>query len=193
MGAPSGTPRINPFSWVLLATLLAWNIWSLLPRPHPEAMLPYSEFLTQVAKGNAGTGSAADTKAAASAASSDGKKAQANTKPRATASAKASPPPTYTRFRTTFPGVVGDSSLMPLLQSRHVVIDVAAPSTPWFAAQIDAEVARLLAERTVREGCDHPVMHASEREQPRRPGRRRAHDALFSDLMLLGAGGAIAH
>jgi hypothetical protein len=44
----------------------------------------------------------------------------------------ASAPTAYTRFRTTFPSLVGDASLMPLLGSRHVVIDVATPARPWF-------------------------------------------------------------
>lgn len=42
-------------------------------------------------------------------------------------------PATYSRFRTTYPSVVGDPSLMSLLRARHVSVDVASPSPPWFA------------------------------------------------------------
>ncbi len=42
-------------------------------------------------------------------------------------------PQSYTRFTTTFPSVVGDPSLMPLLQQHRVIIEVAATTTPWFA------------------------------------------------------------
>jgi len=59
----------------------------------------------------------------------------------ASASASASPAPRrvpvpaiplYTRFRTTYPEIVGDASLMPMLRSHHVTIDVRSPSAPWF-------------------------------------------------------------
>jgi ATP-dependent Zn protease len=38
----------------------------------------------------------------------------------------------YSKFRTTFPAVVGDPGLMTLLESHHVTVDVSAPSKPWF-------------------------------------------------------------
>jgi len=54
----------------------------------------------------------------------------------ATPGARAPQAPTlarYTRFRTTYPSVVGDADLMPLLRSHHVTIEVSAPTEPWFA------------------------------------------------------------
>ena len=39
---------------------------------------------------------------------------------------------TYSAFRTTFPSVVGDPSLMTLLEAHHVAVTVEAPSAPWF-------------------------------------------------------------
>ncbi|HUN73904.1 MAG TPA: ATP-dependent zinc metalloprotease FtsH [Steroidobacteraceae bacterium] len=38
----------------------------------------------------------------------------------------------YTSFSTTYPEVVGDGALMPLLRTHHVTIDVSTPSQPWF-------------------------------------------------------------
>ena len=50
------------------------------------------------------------------------------------ANAQPSPrPASYLEFRTTYPGIVGDASLMPLLFSHHVTVDVSAPRQPWFA------------------------------------------------------------
>jgi cell division protease FtsH len=194
-GVSPGPTRINPFSWFLLAALFAWNIWAFMPRPNPPVTLPYSEFVTQVAKGNVskvlivgeaisgvlahaiawpepaltptppsnhskpaavqaapaqpeavtGAEAAHETQTRPNAVSSQhveplksaesAKSAAApmRTESHPSAPPKTPPPPTYTRFRTTFPGLVGDASLMPLLQSKHVVIDVAAPSPPWFA------------------------------------------------------------
>ncbi len=42
-------------------------------------------------------------------------------------------PPSYSAFRTTFPSVVGDPSLMPLLAGHHVIVEVETPSPPWFS------------------------------------------------------------
>src|SRR5260370_32606036 len=43
------------------------------------------------------------------------------------------PAPSYSAFHTTFPSVVGDPSLMPLLEAHRAVVDVATPSPPCFA------------------------------------------------------------
>jgi len=46
----------------------------------------------------------------------------------------ASPAPAdYTQFRTTYPSQIGDPTLMATLRAQHVTLDVAEPSTPWFA------------------------------------------------------------
>src|SRR6185437_7884619 len=37
----------------------------------------------------------------------------------------------YSRFSTTYPSEVGDPTLMSLLRSHHVIIDVQSPSPPW--------------------------------------------------------------
>jgi cell division protease FtsH len=44
-----------------------------------------------------------------------------------------SPPPKATGFTTTYPATEGDTGLIAMLRSRHVVVDVSTPSTPWIA------------------------------------------------------------
>ncbi len=112
----------------MLAVLLAWNSWMFLPKQAAEVELPYSEFLAQVAAGNVlqvrivgdaiSGGLAHPARLAADGAP---KPAGAEQKPT-----------DYSRFRTIFPSVVGDTSLMPLLLAHHVAIEVAATATPWF-------------------------------------------------------------
>lgn len=53
-------------------------------------------------------------------------------------------PQNYSHFTTTFPSVVGDPSLMPLMQQHHVVINVAPGSTPWLALLLSYGVPLLL-------------------------------------------------
>ena len=175
-GATGGPNLIGTLVWLMLALLLAWNVLTVLPRSSTEVLLPYSEFVSQVAHGNvkevhiegetfsgsfahsviwpepaaatkpqegAGVGHAnqgASTPVVSSGAkpaASVGASRSASAPPPALAQpsrsmpAAHSPGAAYTRFRTTFPSVVGDASLMPLLRSQHVVIDVAAPSLPW--------------------------------------------------------------
>ncbi|HTT00570.1 MAG TPA: ATP-dependent zinc metalloprotease FtsH [Steroidobacteraceae bacterium] len=155
--------RPNPFSWLILAALLAWNIWAFIPRHSPEVTLPYSVFVAQVASGNV-----SEVRIVGDAISGTFVRAikwpepAANTKPAPTtqqrpaapqnpvahsAPAKAPPavtrapgappnpstPANYMKFRAIFPSIVGDTSLMPLLQAHRVVINVSTPSPPWFA------------------------------------------------------------
>src|SRR5271166_4639437 len=51
-GAPPGPNRVSPFSWWMLALLMAWNLWLFFPRHIEEVSLPYSDFITQVAAHN---------------------------------------------------------------------------------------------------------------------------------------------
>jgi cell division protease FtsH len=112
----------------MLAVLLAWNSWLFLPRQSAAVELPYSEFLAQVAAGNVvqvrivgETISGGLAHPARLAADSAKKPADAEQKP-----------VEYSEFRTIFPSVVGDASLMPLLLAHHVAINVATAATPWF-------------------------------------------------------------
>ncbi len=141
-GAAPGPTRLSPLSWVIFFLLMAWNLWSFLPTPTSEVSLPYTAFVAQVTDGNvsstrivgdAMSGSfvrpipwpepteATDRTKDETPKGGSGKQAAEPTKPA-----------TYSAFRTTFPSVVGDPSLMPLLEAHHVMVDVAAPSPPWF-------------------------------------------------------------
>ena len=51
-GSPLGQQRVSPFSSMVFLLLMAWNLWSFLPKPTSEAALPYSAFVAQVAAGN---------------------------------------------------------------------------------------------------------------------------------------------
>jgi cell division protease FtsH len=135
-------PKIPPslrYGWLILGALLLWNVIALLPRARPEVDIPYSTFLAEVRAGNV-------SKVEISGAEIRGRfvkpivwpasESAAASKPRAEASPPPSPqptaaPPRYGAFHTTFPEAVGDSSLMPLLESHEVVVEVSAPSSPW--------------------------------------------------------------
>src|SRR6185312_4510926 len=125
---PSGDPRPRGlgFYWVILAVLIAWNIWSFLPRQDPAVELPYSEFVAQVAADNVSA-------VHISGSSISGTFAHAVSLPPKSSRPGPSKPLSYTRFRTTYPSVVGDSGLTPLLRAHHVEMDVSAPSAPWLA------------------------------------------------------------
>ena len=146
--AGPGQSRVSPRSWIILALLTAWNLWWILPRPTPEVPLPYTAFVAQVDADNVSNVrivgeaingrfvhpiSRPEATEVTGQQSSDASKA-GNEKPAGTEKQTASEQKTatYATFRTTFPSVVGDSSLMPLLETHHVTVDVETPSTPWF-------------------------------------------------------------
>src|SRR5581483_12482954 len=51
-GSPLGQQRLSPVWWVVFFLLMAWNLWSFLPKPTSAAALPYSAFVAQVTAGN---------------------------------------------------------------------------------------------------------------------------------------------
>ena len=129
----SSQPHRSLFWWFVFLALMAWNIWSFLPGPTALA-LPYSVFVAQLATGNVArvnivgdqiTGGFVHPMASPEAHADEAKPPQPST---TTAGSNA----TYATFRTTFPSVVGDPSLMPLLAAHHVIIEVETPSEPWF-------------------------------------------------------------
>jgi len=139
-GAAPGPYGVSPFSWLMLALLMAWNLWWFLPRQTAEVSLPYSEFVAQVAAGNvtqvrivgeAISGVFAHAMTWPQAATPEGPTVVPKTGTEKQASAEQKQTP-YSRFRTTFPSVVGDASLMPLLQAHHVTMEVVTSSPPWF-------------------------------------------------------------
>jgi cell division protease FtsH len=129
-------PRWTWIWWVLLLALMVWNLRSLVPAGQPEAHIPYSEFLDQVRAGNVAKVQISGSEISGSfvkpillpqlAAETNSPAA-----PQPTASASSAPAPvTYASFVTNFPDVVGDTSLMPLLEAHGVVVNVEAPPNP---------------------------------------------------------------
>ena len=143
-GEPAGpTPRrISPLSWIIFVLLMIWNLWFLLPTPTGEVSLPYTAFVTQVNAGNVST-----LRIVGDAITGSFKQAIAWPEPGtttdlagsdATKGAEKSKPATYSTFRTTFPSVVGDASLIPLLEAHNVTVDVRTPSTPWLTVLLSS-------------------------------------------------------
>ncbi len=129
-------PRWTWIWWVLLLALMAWNLRSLMPAGSVEARIPYSNFLDQVRVGNVSSVQIAGSEISGSFVKSivwPQPAAETNSPAAAqpTVSASTAPTPaTYTKFVTSFPDVIGDTSLMPLLNSRGVVVNVEAPPSP---------------------------------------------------------------
>jgi cell division protease FtsH len=131
--------------WLILLGLLLWNLTTFLPRGRPEVELPYTAFIAQVKAGNVTdveirgpeiTGALRapllwpPATIVPAPAPSTTPSAAATPSP---APSAATPGPTrYSRFRTLFPEVVGDPSLLALLEAHGVVVKVAQPSSPWF-------------------------------------------------------------
>ena len=159
-GPRPGPIRFGAFAWIIFAFLMLWNIWSFLPRQKAAVALPYSQFVMQLSAGNIAevhiTGSAiagnfkhAITwpqptasapgktapagKAAPSSKAATPGKAAAPASGAAPAKSNQPMPSMYARFKTTFPAMVGDPTLIPLLRQQHVVVDVSEPSTSWLA------------------------------------------------------------
>jgi cell division protease FtsH len=138
---PSGSRRISPLYYLLFLLLMLWNLWSFLPKQTAQVALPYSDFVAQVAADNVSRARIAGEAISGTfvhaivwpqpAPAAQGTP-QAVAKPGATPVAAVPKPATYSEFSTTFPSVVGDTSLMPLLEAHHVVVNVQSPSAPWF-------------------------------------------------------------
>jgi cell division protease FtsH len=115
---------------------MAWNLWWFLPKPTSEAALPYSAFVAQVAAGNVTQARIVGDQISGMFVHAipwpEPVKTESTKNAPEKKTGEAQPPPSYPGFRTTFPSVVGDPLLMPLLQAHHIVIDVATPSEPWF-------------------------------------------------------------
>jgi cell division protease FtsH len=124
------------FWWLLIWLLFLWNaVAFFFPRGAAQHPIAYSTFIAQLEANNISsvhvtgdqiTGifkkpfAPRPTPAPRSSPSSQ--------------SAPGSPAPAqpFTDFETTFPAVVGDPGLVPLLRAHNVHIDVSAPATPWF-------------------------------------------------------------
>jgi cell division protease FtsH len=127
---------------LVLGLLLAWNLWMFVPRPKIIVALPYSEFIAQLDGGNvsririagasiSGTFAQPVAWPPQPAARSKSNAPKADATPPGTGRQTNLTPGRYQRFQTTYPAAVGDSTLMPLLHSHHVLIEVVSPSQPW--------------------------------------------------------------
>ena len=130
---PVKKPRIGLIWWIILVALLAWNVWTLWPKAQPPISIPYSTFINQVQAdqvasvqivGNQINGVFThplpyqdllpDQVAA------QGPNASVNTE-------------TFIDFKTTFPDVIGDNTLIPLLNIHKVTVDVTPAPSPWLS------------------------------------------------------------
>ncbi len=128
---PPQRPSINPIWWVVLLALIAWNVYAFWPRSQPDVTLPYSSFINQVQQDHVksvninGSSIKGELKAP---------EPLSSLVPVATPAPGATPVPTetitYSTFTTNFPDVVGDTTLMPLLQLHSVEVTVSPPASP---------------------------------------------------------------
>lgn len=113
-----------------MVLLVVWNVFTF-PRPADQVTIPYSTLLAQVRSGNVTSVHVTGDDVSGEfrrpfAPPSPLPSAGASPAPAASASPK---PQTYTKFDTTFPQAIGDTRLLPLLESEHVTIDVSTTRT----------------------------------------------------------------
>jgi cell division protease FtsH len=160
----SQRPGLSNLWWLILLALIIWNVWILWPRSQPEVDIPYSVFISQIKSGNVSSVSISGdeitgtfvnqvlwppaTPSATTSASTTGTPGPAITgTPEPTQAALAVPsvtPQDYSDFRTYFPGTVGDPTLIPLLESKSVDINVSQPPSPWLGILLSGGLPFLL-------------------------------------------------
>jgi cell division protease FtsH len=120
--------------WLALIVLLSvWNVIPVLTHQGGAAIvIPYTMFLTQVREGNISQVDIAGNQIS-------GRFAKSYTPvPQSLSPAErpspAASPGSYTTFTTTFPQAIGDSGLMPLLESRNVSVNVEPSIPSWLGA-----------------------------------------------------------
>ncbi len=134
-------PRISPIWWVILAGLLIWNIVTLFPSASQQVDISYSGFLAQVKgdnvktvqiKGDSITGTFVQSITLAQAEAADGVTTTTSSTSTSTTTSIS-----FSEFKTTFPGTVGDPTLIGLLMEHNVVVDVVPVGTSWVGIVID--------------------------------------------------------
>jgi cell division protease FtsH len=123
--------RFSYIWWIILAGLLIWNVIAFWPHSSPEADIPYSTFIAQVKQGNV-------SNVTISGSQITGTFKTPFSWSQTTILPSVSPSPSqpvtttsqYTQFSTNFPDTVGDPTLIPLLNSKNVQINVTAPPSP---------------------------------------------------------------
>ncbi len=138
---PSG-PRISWVWWLLLLSLIIWNLILVIPaKETPEVVLPYSALLAQIRADNikqVDINGAHITGVFAKPViqPSSGKPVEIPTPHPTTFQIINSGqlPFQYRTFTTTFPETVGDTNLIPLLEAHNVQVNVTSPSGPILTA-----------------------------------------------------------
>jgi cell division protease FtsH len=122
---PEKPPRSPVWWWLLLGSLVVWNVVVFWPKRSPEAEIPYTTFLAQVRGDNVSRVLIVGDRIS-------GTLVKPIRWPDAAGGAAPSPPPQeYRAFRTTLPAAVGDPGLLPLLESHHVTVEARPVTTPW--------------------------------------------------------------
>jgi cell division protease FtsH len=124
-------PPISRFWWILLISLMVWNLITYFRSAPPQANIPYSTFIDQVNAGNISAITITGNEIT-------GQFIKALTWPQATGGptpgngSEAAPSQSYSEFATLFPDSVGDPNLLSLLERNSVEVQVKNASTPWF-------------------------------------------------------------
>lgn len=129
------------WAWAAIVMLvLAWMFWTFWGRGATGSSVPYSGFVAQVKEGNVDrvqisgsriTGMFLEPVSGEELGIVPVQVPSTYLEPSPQPDPQAPRPPmTYTNFSTTFPEAVGDPTLMTLLESQGVHVDVAAPSSP---------------------------------------------------------------
>jgi cell division protease FtsH len=128
---PPQRQRINPIWWLVMLALIAWNIYAFWPHSQPEVSIPYSSFVQQVKDDHV---KAVEINGSSITGDFTQPLPLLDLVPVPTPMPGATPVATetvtYTNFTTNFPDVVGDTSLMPLLNQHSVQVNVAPPANP---------------------------------------------------------------
>ncbi len=131
--------------WVLIIGLFVWNVLLFWPRSQPSATISYTAFLDQVRSGNVTHVQIAGDQISGTL-----------THPITVTGTVVTVVPTaqfpqvqsqstqYTSFSTTFPQAIGDPTLLPLLESKGIAVDVQPPPPSWLGALLDLGLPILL-------------------------------------------------
>jgi cell division protease FtsH len=134
-----------PSGWLLLLIVLfiAFNVWALWPGQTASVRIPYSSFLSQVRAGNVTSVRIAGDEITGIFAEAVPIEALVSEPPQLPMAGETGSQE-VAEFATTYPETVGDTALLPLLESQGVEIDVARPPSPWLGTLVIALLPVLL-------------------------------------------------
>ncbi len=140
-GETQNKRQMPGWAWAAIVMLvLAWMFWTFWGRGAAGSSVPYSGFVAQVREGNVDrvqisgsriTGMFLEPVSGEELGIAPVQVPSSYLEPSPQPGAQAPRSPmVYSNFSTTFPEAVGDPTLMTLLESKGVHVDVAAPSSP---------------------------------------------------------------